>query len=197
MTWRVAESLDVLLEQLNEAWPARSKVSDGSIGDTSHSNRASDHNPWCGPGVVTARDFTHDPKNGLDCHKLQAALIASRDTRLKYLIWDGRIWRSYKTSASHPPIWTPQPYTGPNPHTKHLHLSVNCTGKDSTRKWEIGDWFDMATKADLREVVKAEVTKAENRIKQEIAKSQRELAVGKTQKTYNPDNHNLKKLGGK
>jgi len=43
--WRVAGSLEKLLAQLNEAFPKRSKVSDGSIGDVNHSARASDHNP--------------------------------------------------------------------------------------------------------------------------------------------------------
>ena len=45
MTWRVAKSLLKLKEQVNQAFPDRSKDSDGTIGDEHHSARASDHNP--------------------------------------------------------------------------------------------------------------------------------------------------------
>ncbi|MEO6089551.1 MAG: hypothetical protein ABIQ18_41235, partial [Umezawaea sp.] len=62
MDWRVANSLQTLLAQLNAAAPGRSKVSDGSIGDPNHQaeGSGSDHNPDAA-GVVCARDFTHDP----------------------------------------------------------------------------------------------------------------------------------------
>lgn len=43
MTWRVAQSLEVLLAEVNAAAPNRNKAADGSIGDTSHSARASDY----------------------------------------------------------------------------------------------------------------------------------------------------------
>ncbi len=131
MTWRVARSLDQLLAQLNALAPNRSRASDGSIGDSAHQvdGSASDHNPWYGPGIVTARDFTHDPGAGLDCNKLAAALIASRDPRIKYIIWQGRI------CDSRPQFWpwTWQPSAG---HYQHLHLSVmdNATADDA-RPW--------------------------------------------------------------
>ena len=55
--WRVAESLQRLLDQVNQMAPVRSKASDGAIGDASHQTRDSDHNPWVTDGnigVVTA-----------------------------------------------------------------------------------------------------------------------------------------------
>lgn len=126
MAWRVARSLDVLLGQLNTLAPNRSKVSDGSIGDTDHQNRSSDHNPWYGPGIVTARDFTHDPAN-LNCQSVADRLADSRDPRIKYIIWDRRIWSA---GAG----W--RRYTGSNPHTSHLHLSVVASPLcDDTRPW--------------------------------------------------------------
>lgn len=196
MSWRLAKSLEKLREQVDEIAPKRSKISDGSIGDADHANRSSDHNPWCGPGVVTAIDITHDPDGGVDCDQLIDALVESKDPRIKYVIWNGRIWRSYKTSSSHPPAWIPEAYTGPNPHTKHMHISVNCdASKDSTRAWSIEgrEWFEMATKAQLREVVREEVAKSEKRLKAQMRKERKLLAVGKTQKGYNPDRVNLKK----
>jgi hypothetical protein len=135
VTWRVAASLETLRKQLNAIAPKRSIIADGSIGDAAHASRSSDHNAWVDSDdpdtvgdVVTARDFTHDPAGGLDCHLLAAALVLSRDKRIKYVIWNKR-------------IWTPgtgwKAYTGPNPHTKHLHLSVQATQKlyDSTTPW--------------------------------------------------------------
>ncbi|UJW32063.1 hypothetical protein L3Q67_44185 [Saccharothrix sp. AJ9571] len=133
MAWRVANALDKLLAQLNALAPNRNRASDGSIGDTSHQNRDSDHNPWYGPGIVTARDFTHDPGGGLDCHWLAARLIEVRDWRIKYVIWDRRIADS-RTSP-----WQWRPYYGENPHTSHLHLSVmpnpSC---DDVTPWDLG-----------------------------------------------------------
>ena len=71
--WRVAKSLEHLRTQVNNAFPNRSKASDGTIGDISHQGRESDHNPWvvdAGIGVVTALDVTHDPAHGCDAGKL-------------------------------------------------------------------------------------------------------------------------------
>lgn len=133
MAWRVAYALDKLLQQLNSLAPNRSRASDGSIGDAAHQaeGSASDHNPWYGPGIVTARDFTHDPTNGLDCDRLAAALIASRDPRIKYLIWRGRIVDSRPQFSP----WTWQPSSG---HYQHLHLSVMANASaDDTRPWSL------------------------------------------------------------
>ena len=90
IAWRVARSLVRLIDQCNAAWPNRSKVSDGTIGDAAHATRASDHNPWYGPGIVTAADITHDPAHGADMHKLAASLVASRDRRIKYCLTPGQ-----------------------------------------------------------------------------------------------------------
>ena len=138
MTWRVARALDTLLAQLNALAPNRSKLSDGSIGDAAHATRDSDHNPWYPPpngGIVTARDFTHDPGGGLDCHWLAARLVDSREFRVKYVIWNRRIL----SGAPGPSPWIWRAYSGPNPHTKHLHLSVVASPAcDDTRPWNLG-----------------------------------------------------------
>lgn len=135
MAWRLAKSLEVLRSQVNSKWPKRSKASDGTIGDAAHSSRDSDHNPWIvdrGVGVVSAIDFTHDPKV-LDCNVLVNALIASRDPRIKYVIWNGQILSSQISP------WKWRRYGGPNKHTKHFHLSVhaNKASYDSTQPWKI------------------------------------------------------------
>ena len=134
MSWRVARSLEVLRAEINAAAPNRSIVSDGSIGDAAHASRSSDHNPWvkdsAGVGVVRARDFTNDPRGGLDCGALalHLATLLGMHPALgsgAYIIWDRRIVSTDRLREG----W--RPYTGSNPHTKHLHLSVGLTGYDS------------------------------------------------------------------
>lgn len=133
--WYIAGSLETLRGQLNAMAPRRSKVSDGGIGDAAHAGRTSDHNPnsyrnAAGARQVCARDFTHDPAGGLDCHWLATKLTTSGDTRIKYIIWNRAIWT--------PGVgW--QKHTGDNPHTKHLHLSVKAGAiGDNTGPWSLG-----------------------------------------------------------
>ena len=134
--WRLAESLEQLRMQINQIAPLRSKSSDGTIGDTAHSNRKSDHNPNS-QGVVTAVDITHDPKNGMDCHILASDLITSRDFRIKYLIFNNRMVSSYPAGDSK--SWQWRPYRGSNPHTKHIHISVDASPSiyDNALEWNI------------------------------------------------------------
>jgi hypothetical protein len=129
LPWRVAKSIMVLLGQVNAHYPHRSKTSDGTIGDSQHCQGGnpdtSDHCAWIVDGdhrVVSAVDITHDPKNQCDAGKIAAGLIASKDDRIKYVIWNRRIAASYAVGGAAPWAW--RPYTGPSPHTEHVHLSV-------------------------------------------------------------------------
>jgi hypothetical protein len=150
-TWRIAESLETLRKQLNAAFPKRSKASDGGIGDAHHASRNSDHNPWVkdkkGIGVVTARDFTHDPRTGIDCEWLAETLVANKDPRIKYLIWNKQIC----SSVSSP--WKWRSYKGSNAHTKHLHISVSDAPVkyDSTKAWKLD--FPKQTTNDIAKLV--------------------------------------------
>lgn len=130
--WRTAKSLVKLGEQVDAAAPERKKSHDGTIGDTAHQARKSDHNPN-DQGVVTARDFTHDPAGGCDCQALAEKLVASKDPRVKYIIWRGRII----SSKQQPWVW--RKYNGANPHMAHLHVSVDADSKlyDDERPWAI------------------------------------------------------------
>lgn len=142
----MAECLDQLLGEVNAAAPGRSKASDGSIGDEDHQSRNSDHNPWCCGWVVTARDFTHDPAGGFDSYEFaewlrlrcrgDILLNGAREYRVKYIISNRKI-------ASPDDDWAWREYTGDNPHDKHAHVSVDCTGEggymDSTDRWGWGE----------------------------------------------------------
>lgn len=127
--WRLAGSLVKLREQINTAYPNRSKVSDGTIGDEAHAKTASDHNPNKA-GVVTAFDITHDPVNGLDINELSDKLASSEDERIKYLIANGEILIPANG-------WHWVAYDGSDPHTSHLHISVQGD-YDNNKDWKIG-----------------------------------------------------------
>ena len=142
MTWRVAKSLNVLLNQLNTKFPGRDKSSDGSIGDAQHASRSSDHNPWVhdhtGQPVVTARDFTNDHAH-MDSHLLALALAASKDERIKYIIDHNQICSG---TGQDKPAWVWRPYPTPpnkNPHDHHCHVSVKSDEAhfDDERPWVI------------------------------------------------------------
>lgn len=136
MTWRVAESLEVLRRQINEKFPDRDKSWDGGIGDEAHASRDSDHNPWVredGTGIVTARDYTHDPEHGFDSYLFADQLRISRDPRIKYVISNGRIFSSTVSP------WTWRKYNGSNKHDHHVHVSVLPEKKhyDDSAPWEV------------------------------------------------------------
>lgn len=138
--WRIAQALVTLRDEINRQAPNRSKVSDGSIGDAAHRTRDSDHNPWIedgSTGVVSALDITHDTAGGCSAETLAESLRSGRDPRVKYVIWNRRIMSSY-TSSGIPP-WTWRSYSGSNPHTRHLHISLNSEKShyDSTAPWRV------------------------------------------------------------
>lgn len=140
MTWRVANSLNTLLRQINAAFPNRDKSSDGSIGDAAHASRSSDHNPWVkdskGQPIVTARDFTNDAPY-MDSHEIALMLVASKDKRIKYIIDHSKIC----AGEAGPQPWVWRKYTGSNPHDHHVHVSVREQEKyfDDDTPWNLGE----------------------------------------------------------
>lgn len=138
-SWYLIQALVTLRNEINSVYPNRAKVSDGSIGDTAHSARTSDHNPIEGgphDGMVCAIDVTQwDPGTPLNpnddvAEHLAEHLRASKDKRIKYVIWRGRMFSSYATSSC--PAWTWRPYSGINGHFHHCHVSVYDTAGAGT-----------------------------------------------------------------
>ncbi|SFW28280.1 hypothetical protein [Luteibacter sp. UNCMF366Tsu5.1] len=139
-TWRVAQSLITLRDQINALAPRRRKDSDGTIGDAAHCGRESDHNPHVrngAMGIVTALDITHDIAGGCNCAELAERLQHSHDVRIKYVIWNRRMYSSYAHANDGPWVW--RPYAGENPHDKHMHVSVVEDERlyDDTTPWII------------------------------------------------------------
>ncbi|CAN5652492.1 hypothetical protein BH10PSE18_BH10PSE18_47880 [soil metagenome] len=134
--WRLATSLQRLRGNVDALAPLRSKRSDGSIGDAAHASRDSDHNPWVeagGKGIVTAIDITHDPANGCDAARLAESLREASDPRVKYVIWNRRIFSATVQA------WQWRPYGGSNPHDHHMHISVQAEpGRfDDATDWQV------------------------------------------------------------
>ena len=121
MSYRIAPSLGTLRAQVDEHAPNRSKRSDGWIGDPAHAARRSDHNPDV-YGVVRALDLTNDPNAGFSAAEFAEALRLSRDSRVKYVIWDRRMFSSYSNDRRD--AWAWGSYSGSNPHTSHVHVSI-------------------------------------------------------------------------
>jgi hypothetical protein len=173
MAYRIAKSLGKLRSQANSRWPGRNKASDGWIGDPAHFARgkASDHNPHVrdgSTGVVTALDLTHDPKSGCDTGVLTEVLIASRDPRIKYIIWNKRI----VSGDAGPSPWVRRKYNGSNPHTMHVHISVKGTKAryDNDAAWALPGAAPPATPSappppagvEKRETIKKRSKRAED-----------------------------------
>lgn len=125
--WYLADSLIALGNEINARWPNRDTRSDGAVGDASHQARASDHNPdYSAGGVVRAIDIDSD---GINVTELLNATIG--DDRVWYVIWDHYIYsRTYD--------WRKRSYDGADPHTGHLHISINHNDKSAT---DVSRWF--------------------------------------------------------
>ena len=143
MAYRLAHSLEQLRSQVNLIAPNRNKKSDGWVGDSVHfaQGSASDHNPWVRQGdlgIVTAIDITHDPANGCDVMAIANSIIASRDRRMKYMIYTGGSGgRPGIISATVAPwTWRVRSY---DDHSHHLHISVNSnvSDYDSPNAWAL------------------------------------------------------------
>lgn len=134
MSWFLSPALETLRKEVNGVYPSRSKVSDGTLGDASHQARTSDHNP-ASDGEVCAWDCTYDPATGLGvAPELAEFLRAHKDPRIKYVIWNKQMFRSYPKPGI--PAWQWSPYTGTNTHEHHAHVSVKLDS--SAAPWGFG-----------------------------------------------------------
>jgi len=112
-----------VLRQATALFPKRKKLSDGLLPSQAHrkANPNSDHN------TGLAVDLTHDPKNGVDCSVIFEKL--KKDKRVSYLIFNKKIWSQERKKEGN------RKYTGSNPHTAHLHISINPTYANDTSPW--------------------------------------------------------------
>ena len=126
MTPKLCKAGQQLRLQVDDNYPDRDRASDGWIGDTRHQARPSDHNPDA-EGIVRAIDIDRDLSGKAKPDLMpdladQLRLCAKRgDTRISYIIFDGRIASSKKS-------WAWRPYDGSNKHNHHCHISFTKKG---------------------------------------------------------------------
>jgi hypothetical protein len=118
----LAPSLVGFRASINAAFPKRDEESDGWIGDPAHAARVSEHNPcWTCTGdqygIVRATDTDIDDND------------AGRDLRkeiLNSVIWHPAVWYAISNGIiySRTHGFNALKYTGPNAHTKHVHVSI-------------------------------------------------------------------------
>jgi hypothetical protein len=118
-----APAIQQLRTDANTAWPKRNKSWDGTWGDTAHQARKSDHN------TGDAMDVTHDPASGADGNVVAAYAI--RDPRVKYVIWNRRIYDTRNPGAG----WQPYSKWKSMPHDHHVHISVKQAARADTSPW--------------------------------------------------------------
>ena len=112
-----------VLRQATALWPKRKKASDGLLPSSAHvkQNPNSDHN------TGLAVDLTHDPAAGVDCEVIFEKL--KEDERVEYLIFNKKIWSRARAKSGN------RPYSGSNPHTKHLHINIYPDKSGDTSPW--------------------------------------------------------------
>jgi hypothetical protein len=118
-----APAIQQLRTDANAAWPKRNKSWDGTWGDTSHKARKSDHN------TGDAMDVTSDPASGAAGDVVAAYAI--RDPRVKYVIWNRRIYDTRHPGAG----WRPYSKWKKMPHDHHVHISVKQAARADTSAW--------------------------------------------------------------
>jgi hypothetical protein len=122
-SWRLAPSLRNLFNEIDAVWPDRKHGLDGSIGDAAHQATQSDHNPDS-RGIVHAIDIDN---RGIDPYHVVSQVIQD-ELPTSYVVYNRQIWSRTRQ-------FVPRPYTGDNPHTDHIHVSIRYG-----EHWESANW---------------------------------------------------------
>lgn len=135
MAWTLAHNLQARHDAVLAIWPT---MTIGEGGDAAHLAEQSDHNPDA-RSIVHAIDIMTETDTGFDgaAEVILAWLLAWTDD-LQYVIHDRRIY----TRANR---FRPSPYTGPDPHTNHIHVSGKHGSVGQNAK--TGTGYDVAAEA--------------------------------------------------
>jgi hypothetical protein len=161
MTWRLAQSLIVLRDQIDAMYPNRDKRTDGAL--SGYPGSISGHNPNS-QGVVCALDITTgDYPGGISMAQsypladaIRLELLAAPRGLYTYLIHHMEppyvpTPGKYIAHGGPASLWQWIPYTGTDPHTSHIHVSVDwdiAAGEDASGQ----DPYDMTDPWNLSAV---------------------------------------------
>lgn len=108
----LSRSLDNLFNEINARWPNRDRRTDGWFTD---GRESVGHNRGA-RGLVHAIDVDDD---GIDENFIMSHIYKGGGV-LRYWIWNRKIYHVRDN-------WKPRAYTGPSPHTDHMHIEINQT----------------------------------------------------------------------
>lgn len=168
MEWTLTKGLQNLINQVNTRWPDRDKSTDGTVGDANHASGTSGHNPddsafnnaeWDGDAddlsEVRAWDMDADLRDpGTTTQELVDHIrhLPGVGSVLRYIIFNRKIYRSATGFA-------PEAYTGPSPHTGHVHFSgarSQAADENTTFNFRLEEVGDMGlTEAQTKDAAKA------------------------------------------
>lgn len=149
-SWTASLAVIAFGDQISAMFPP-SHATDGTVASAAHDKVSpnSDHrpHPFKGPGIVRAIDVgARTPAE----RSIPEKLRLSRDKRIKYVIFDGRIFND--------DTWAWRDYDGANPHATHYHVSFNTFADNDSSKFQLsgGGDDDMAlTPEDLNKIADA------------------------------------------
>lgn len=129
MSWSLAGNLDSRSDSVKAEYPG---ITIWSIGDQSHQNNQSDHNPDAREIVHAIDVMTYDD---MDRGNAVVAWCLEDTTDLEYVIFNRKI---YSRNGG----WDADNYSGSDPHTDHVHIS----GKHGSTGWDssTGTGYDTA-----------------------------------------------------
>lgn len=156
-----APACKAALQQASSLWPKRLRLSDGILPSRAHTT----NNPTSDHELGNAFDLTHDPAHGVDCDVLADRVIF--DPRVKYVIWNRRIY-----NAAVAPRW--REYSGTNPHTKHMHVSIHASARDDTSPW----WWKPPTNREVSMADHPELANIEGPLGLELLQDQNGRCTG-------------------
>jgi hypothetical protein len=197
-TWTLVPCLVSLKAEFTALAPLRDRASDGSIGDTAHSQSSSDHNPD-ETGATPNEDAdnlneVHAIDVDVDLRKAGWTMLRAveiivvrhregRDSRLQNVIYNRRIWsRSWG--------WTARAYNGPNPHDHHAHFGARYTTaqENDTRPWGLLEQQEEDMALTAEQLLDAlETTRGQALLAKAAGRGVHNQVIGRTGETIGQD----------